>query len=84
LDTPDDLPNEELIRSLYRDVYEYLEVQERLGIMHDRFEIVRDMLELCRSVGQHAHAEFLEKIIIVLIVACGVVALFQVFYEFFY
>eukprot|EP00889_Picochlorum_renovo_P007710 jgi/Picre1/34740/NNA_002206.t1 len=59
LDTPDDLPNEELIRSLYRDVYEYLEVQERLGIMHDRFEIVRDMLELF-------------------------VALFQVFYEFFY
>lgn len=84
LDTPDDLPNDELIRSLYRDVYEYLEVQERLGIMHDRFEIVRDMLELCRSVGQHAHAEFLEKTIIVLIVACGVLALFQVFYEFFY
>lgn len=77
LDLPEDLPSETHIRSLYKAVYDYLEVTERLAVLHDRFAILRDMLELCRSIAQQEHADALEKIIIYALIVCSGLAFVQ-------
>ena len=82
LDLPDDLPPTAYVRSLYKAAYGYLEVAERLAVLHERFGVVKEMLELCRSLAQHGHADYLEKVIIYLLVVCGLIAMIQLIAEF--
>lgn len=58
-------------------MYDYLEVAERLRLLNDRFGVMREMLELCRTLGQQANYALLELIIMVLVGVCVVLAVFQ-------
>jgi len=77
LDRPDDLPPNQV--DLYNKVYEYLEVSDRLKVVHERFDIVKSQLELFRRNGEHNEAEYKERIIIMLVAICSVLAFFELY-----
>ena len=78
LDVPDAMDSAASnIRALYKAVYDYLEVAERLELLNNRFGVVREMLELCRTLGQQAYYAHLENIIMWLVVTCAVIAVAQ-------
>jgi len=78
LDVPDAMDSAPSnITALYKASYEYLEVAERLSLLNDRFQVMREMLELCRTLGQQQHYAYLEKVIIWLIGVCVVIAVVQ-------
>lgn len=77
LDRPDDLPPNQV--ELYNKVYEYLEVSDRLKIVHERFDIVKSQLELFRRNGDHNEAEYKERIIILLVAICSLLAFFELY-----
>jgi uncharacterized Rmd1/YagE family protein len=65
------------IRTLYRGVHEYLDIEERLQLLNERFSITNELLELCRTMGHQMRLERLDGVVILLLVVCVVVALFQ-------
>ncbi|KAG7671789.1 putative Sporulation protein RMD1 [Nannochloris sp. 'desiccata'] len=78
LDVPDAMDSAPSnITALYKASYDYLEVAERLSLLNDRFQVMKEMLELCRTLGQQAHYAYLEKIIIWLIGLCVLIAVLQ-------
>jgi uncharacterized Rmd1/YagE family protein len=78
LDVPDAMDSAPSnITALYKASYDYLEVAERLSLLNDRFQVMREMLELVRTLGQQAHYASLEKVIIWLIGLCVLIAVIQ-------
>jgi uncharacterized Rmd1/YagE family protein len=78
LDVPDAMDSAPSnITALYKASYDYLEVAERLSLLTDRFNVMKEMLELCRTLGQQAHYAYLEKVIIWLIGLCVLIAVIQ-------
>lgn len=78
LDVPDAMDSASSnIRELYKAVYQYLEVAERLNLLNDRFGVLREMLELCRTLGHHANYAVLEQVILWLICVCVALAVVQ-------
>jgi uncharacterized Rmd1/YagE family protein len=78
LDLPDAMASAGTnIRDLYKAMYEYLEVSDRMATINERFEIMRQMLELCRTLGQAQQFSMLESIIMWLVGVCVVLAVFQ-------
>ena len=78
LDVPDAMDSAPSnIRELYKAGYDYLEVAERLSLLNDRFEVLREMLELCRTLGQQAQYYYLESIIMWLVGVCAFLAVLQ-------
>lgn len=65
------------IRILYKKCHEYLDIEERLTLLNDRFSVVSEMLELCRTLGHQIQLENLDSIIIWLLAVCVILALFQ-------
>lgn len=65
------------IRTLYKAVYDYLDVADRLALLNDRFGVMREMLELCRTLGMQARFALLETIILWLVGVCVLLAFFQ-------
>jgi uncharacterized Rmd1/YagE family protein len=65
------------IRALYKATYEYLEVAERLQLVNQRFAVMREMLELCRTLGQQAARAWAETLVMWLVGVCVVLAVFQ-------
>ena len=78
LDVPDAMDSAPSnITALYKAAYDYLEVAERLALLSDRFGVMRELLELCRTLGQQAHYAYLEGIILWLIGVCVFLAVIQ-------
>lgn len=78
LDVPDAIDSAPSnIRTLYKAIYEYLEVADRLHLLNDRFGVVRELLELCRTLSQQAHYAHLDTIIMWLVGLCAVIAVAQ-------
>jgi uncharacterized Rmd1/YagE family protein len=65
------------VRALYKAAYRYLEVGERLKLLGDRFRVLAELLELCRTLGAQSHGEALERAILWLVAVCATIALFQ-------
>lgn len=80
LDFPDALSSAPLnVRELYKALYDYMEVAGRIDTVNERFGVLREMLELCRTLGQQAKYAMLESIIMWLVGVCVLLAVFQLF-----
>jgi len=80
LDVPDAMGSAQSnIRSLYKSVYDYLEVADRLTLLNDRFGVVREMLELCRTLRHESQSAWIESVIMILVGITAVLALVQLF-----
>lgn len=80
LDFPDALSSAPLnVRELYKALYDYMEVAGRIDTVNERFGVLREMLELCRTLGQQAKYAMLESIIMWLVGVCVLLAIFQLF-----
>lgn len=78
LDIPDAMDSAPSnIRALYKAAYDYLEVAERLALLNDRFQVMRELLELCRTFKHEEYYAYLERIILWLIGVCVVLAVIQ-------
>jgi uncharacterized Rmd1/YagE family protein len=73
LDTPADLEDSDT-KAVYSEVYEYLEVEGRLKIMHERFDIFKASLSLFKSLLESSESTRKERIIIYLLVVCVCIA----------
>ena len=65
------------IRTLYHKCHEYLDIEERLALLNDRFAVTSELMQLCRTLGHQARLAQLDSYIIWLLVACVLLAVFQ-------
>jgi uncharacterized Rmd1/YagE family protein len=78
LDVPDAMDSAPSnIRALYKAVYDYMEVADRLALLNERFGVLREMLELCRTLGHQQEYARLETIIMWLVGVCVALAVAQ-------
>ena len=69
LDTPEYFWSQpDSLQLLYEKVGEYVELEPRIEVINQRFQLLHEMLELIRDVGNTNHSSRLEWIIIWLIV----------------
>lgn len=54
--------------------YEYLEVEARLKVMQERFDIIKGSLSLFKTLRESSESTRKERIIIWLLVVCVVIA----------
>lgn len=59
-------------------VFEYLEMRDRIDILNERLAVLHELLDMLRLQGQAQHSDFLEVIIILLICVDLVILLAQV------
>ena len=64
--------------ALYENIFEYLEINDRVEILNARFEILEAMLVMLRDQNESEHSVFLEWIVIVLIVVEVVIGLVEI------
>ncbi|KAK4935738.1 sporulation protein rmd1 [Elasticomyces elasticus] len=74
LDSPELMWSEPHLEPVYAAVRRYLEIEQRVGLLTDRLDVISDLLAVLREQGSRRHDEILEWIIIVLIAAEIVVA----------
>lgn len=67
LDSPELLWSEPSLDPVYQAVRGYLEMDQRVGLLTERLEVVGDLLAVLREQVQGRHGEGLEWIVIVLI-----------------
>ncbi|KAL4424431.1 hypothetical protein ABPG77_006369 [Micractinium sp. CCAP 211/92] len=78
LDTPDPITSApDNIGSLYKSVYEYLEVHQRVQLLNDRFSVMQELLDILRVHAQKSYYSQLEAAVMWLVGVCAVVAVFQ-------
>lgn len=78
LDTPEffwDAPDS--MQSLYERVCEYMELEERVTVLNNRYQVLTEMLDMLRDHQNNSHSAALEWIVIWLIVVCVFVGLFE-------
>lgn len=74
LDGPELMWAEPRLEPVYRAVRSYLEMDQRVGLLTDRLDVIADLLAVLKDQLSHVHGEWLEWIVIVLIAAEIVVA----------
>lgn len=78
LDTPEffwDAPDS--MQTLYERVCEYMELEERVRVLNNRYQVLTEMLDVLRDHQNNSHSAALEWIVIWLIVVCLFVGLFE-------
>jgi uncharacterized Rmd1/YagE family protein len=79
LDTPSYFWNApDSLQVLYKRVSEYLELEERIGVLDARFTMVAEMLAIARDSLNGATQEQLEWVVIILIVVEVIIGLFTI------
>jgi len=76
LDTPEffwDAPDS--MQTLYERVCEYMELEERVRVLNNRYQVLTEMLDVLRDHQNNSHSAALEWIVIWLIVVCLLVCL---------
>ncbi|KAI7822782.1 hypothetical protein BX661DRAFT_172948 [Kickxella alabastrina] len=68
LDTPEIFWSEPTLQPLYMAIREYLEIPQRVEIMNHRVSVISDLLDMLNGHLNGMHGEFLEWIVIILIV----------------
>ncbi|KAJ1730399.1 sporulation protein rmd1 [Coemansia biformis] len=77
LDTPEIFWSEPTLQPLYAAIREYLEIPQRVEIMNHRVSVISDLLDMLNGHLNGMHGEFLEWIVIILIVVDIFVMLFE-------
>ncbi|KAI9675437.1 MAG: hypothetical protein M1817_001341 [Caeruleum heppii] len=74
LDSPELMWAEPQLDPVYQAVRSYLEMDQRVGLLTERLDVIADLLTVLKDQLTHTHGEYLEWIVIVLIAAEIVVA----------
>ncbi|KAI9757128.1 MAG: hypothetical protein M1815_001968 [Lichina confinis] len=74
LDSPELMWAEPQLDPVYQAVRSYLEMDQRVGLLTERLDVIGDLLSVLKDQLTHTHGEYLEWIVIVLIAAEIVVA----------
>jgi len=69
LDTPELFWVEPHLEPVYRAVRSYLEMDQRVGLLTERLDVIADLLAVLKDQLSHGHGEMLEWIVIILIAA---------------
>ncbi|KAH6661306.1 hypothetical protein BKA67DRAFT_654427 [Truncatella angustata] len=69
LDTPELFWVEPALEPLYQAVRAYLEMDQRVGLLTERLDVIADLLAVLKDQLSHGHGEMLEWIVIILIAA---------------
>lgn len=69
LDTPELFWVEPHLEPLYQAVRNYLEMDQRVGLLTERLDVIADLLAVLKDQLSHGHGEMLEWIVIILIAA---------------
>ena len=78
LDTPEffwDAPDS--MQTLYTRICEYCELEERVVVLNNRYQVLTEMLDMLRDHQNNSQSAYLEWIVIWLIVVCVFVGLFE-------
>ncbi|GAB0132656.1 hypothetical protein EsDP_00001085 [Epichloe bromicola] len=67
LDTPELFWVEPQLEPVYQAVRSYLEMDQRVGLLNERLDVIADLLAVLKDQLSHGHGEKLEWIVIVLI-----------------
>ncbi|KAK9796644.1 hypothetical protein WJX73_007435 [Symbiochloris irregularis] len=65
------------LQTLYKKVCEYMELDNRVEVLNNRFQVLQEMLDMLRDHKNTAHSARLEWIVIWLIVVEVIVGLFE-------
>ncbi|KAL1955865.1 hypothetical protein VTO42DRAFT_8023 [Malbranchea cinnamomea] len=74
LDSPELMWSEPQLDPVYQAVRSYLEMDQRVGLLTERLEVIADLLAVLKDQLSHRHGEYLEWIVIILIAAEIVIA----------
>ncbi|KAI0911907.1 hypothetical protein F4823DRAFT_623226 [Ustulina deusta] len=69
LDTPELFWVEPHLEPVYQAVRSYLEMDQRVGLLTERLDVIADLLAVLKDQLSHGHGEMLEWIVIILIAA---------------
>ncbi|KAL1966091.1 hypothetical protein VTN77DRAFT_4839 [Rasamsonia byssochlamydoides] len=69
LDSPELMWAEPQLEPVYQAVRSYLEMDQRVGLLTERLDVIADLLAVLKDQLTHRHGEYLEWIVIVLIAA---------------
>jgi uncharacterized Rmd1/YagE family protein len=69
LDSPELMWAEPQLEPVYRAVRSYLEMDQRVGLLTERLDVIADLLAVLKDQVRTTHGEYLEWIVIVLIAA---------------
>ncbi|KAI1413614.1 DUF155-domain-containing protein [Hypoxylon sp. FL1857] len=69
LDTPELFWVEPHLEPIYQAVRSYLEMDQRVGLLNERLDVIADLLAVLKDQLSHGHGEKLEWIVIILIAA---------------
>eukprot|EP00884_Botryococcus_braunii_P016721 jgi/Botrbrau1/3732/Bobra.0363s0017.2 len=65
------------MQSIYKKVCEYMELDDRVEVLNNRYQVLQEMLNLLRDQQNNYHTTRLEWIVIILIVVEVIVGLFE-------
>lgn len=57
------------LEPIYTAVRSYMEMDQRVGLLTERLDVIADLLAVLKDQLTHTHGEYLEWIVIVLIAA---------------
>ncbi|WEW57080.1 sporulation protein rmd1 [Emydomyces testavorans] len=69
LDSPELMWAEPQLDPIYQAVRSYLEMDQRVGLLTERLDVIADLLAVLKDQLSHRHGEYLEWIVIILIAA---------------
>ncbi|CRG88965.1 Sporulation protein RMD1 [Talaromyces islandicus] len=69
LDSPELMWAEPQLEPVYQAVRTYLEMDQRVGLLTERLDVIADLLAVLKDQLSHRHGEYLEWIVIILIAA---------------
>ncbi|KAH0544899.1 hypothetical protein FGG08_000979 [Glutinoglossum americanum] len=69
LDSPELMWAEPQLDPVYQAVRSYLEMDQRVGLLTERLDVIADLLAVLKDQLTHTHGEYLEWIVIILIAA---------------
>lgn len=78
LDSPELMWAEPQLEPIYQATRGYLEINQRVSLLNTRLEVISDLLQMLKEQLGHAHGEYLEFIVIVLIAVEILVAMVNV------
>ncbi|KAH8889288.1 DUF155-domain-containing protein [Thozetella sp. PMI_491] len=81
LDTPELFWVEPQLEPVYQAVRSYLEMDQRVGLLTERLDVIADLLAVLKDQLSHGHGEKLEWIVVVLIAAEILVAAVNIFVD---
>ncbi|KAK9470800.1 uncharacterized protein V1510DRAFT_421860 [Dipodascopsis tothii] len=82
LDSPELMWAEPQLEPVYQASRSYLEINQRVSLLNQRLEVISDLLQMLKEQLGHAHEEYLEFVVIVLIAVEVLVAFINIVVDF--